>query len=183
MSSSIAQWFGILGAMLQLLIVATLVRKKLHARFPIFFSFLIYLVVGNFALTVLNIRISTAHYFALFWTLGALGMILGLGIIYEVFLNVLKSYPELLDFSKLLRHTLEELARFVQRQQRAHLLVEFGLDAGVIARVDQLHELVGHFCVTIRPLSPRSPGGQKHRRENREGRQKCAHGKDLQKTE
>lgn len=102
MPSFIAQWFGILCTVLQLLIVATLVRKKLHARFPIFFSFLIYLVVGNFALTVLNTRISGIHYYALFWTLGAVGMILGLGITYEVFLNVLKSYPELLDFSKVL---------------------------------------------------------------------------------
>lgn len=102
MPSSIAQLFGILGSVLQLLIVATLVRKKLHTKFPIFFSYLIFMIGGNFALTVLNTRISGFHYFALFWTLGAIGVILGLGIIYEVFLNVLKSYPELLDFSKLL---------------------------------------------------------------------------------
>src|SRR5439155_167979 len=45
---------------------------------------------------------------------------------------------ELLDFSHLLLQPTEERARFIQRQRRVHLLVEFGLDARVIARVDQL---------------------------------------------
>ena len=45
------------------------------------------------------------------------------------------------------------ISGFVQRQRRVHFLVEIGLDASVIARVDQLRELVGNFRVTIRPLS------------------------------
>jgi hypothetical protein len=57
------------------------------------------------------------------------------------------------DSSHLLRQPLEERGRFVQRQRGVHRLVELGLDAGVIARVDQLDELVGQFRVPIRLLS------------------------------
>ena len=95
---------------------------------------------------------------------------------------VKQGLAEFLDSSHLLCQPPKELARFVQRQRRAHLLVEIGLDAGVIARVDQLDELVGPFRVTIRPLSRRSLREEKHCRENREDRQKYAYGRGLPKT-
>lgn len=102
MPASLAQWFGMFGSALQLLIITTLIRKKLHAKFPIFVGYVSFLFLGNFALIGLSTRTSPVHYFAFYWTFGAISMILGLGIIYEVFLNVLRSFPELLDFSKML---------------------------------------------------------------------------------
>jgi hypothetical protein len=85
-----------------------------------------------------------------------------------------------LDLSQLLRQPLEERTRFVQRQRGVHLLAEFGLDTGIIARVDQLDELVGHFRGTIRPLSRCRLGGENRYRENHNDRQNARMAKAFQ---
>ena len=97
------QWIVVIATpVLQIMILNTLGKKNLRTKFPIFYNFLLFSVVAEVLQTALIQFSSPAQYFFMFWTLGAINMILGLGIIYEVFLNILRPYNALLDFAKIL---------------------------------------------------------------------------------
>src|SRR5579863_5101173 len=97
------QWVLMLAnPLLQVLLLAVLIKRNLRSTLPIFFNFLIFGAITSTLETLLRPRISDVHYFFFYWTVDALSMIVSLAVIYEVFILVLKPYSALIDFGKAL---------------------------------------------------------------------------------
>lgn len=92
---------AITGPVLQVVILATMVRKNLRRHFPIFFTYVAFVllstIVGDFAY-----RLDSEQYFYIYWSKTAVAMLLGFGVLYEVFASILRPYSALIDLSKLL---------------------------------------------------------------------------------
>jgi len=87
---------------LQSVVAATLWRRKLHKKFPVFMWFLL-AMVANFAVIFPawctgNYRL----YFELFWMGAAVNAVLGFKVIHEIFLDVFRPYHTLKDLGTLL---------------------------------------------------------------------------------
>jgi hypothetical protein len=81
-------WF--VPAILQAGAAILMLRRKMHAELPMFFSYLVFKV----ALTAIlfPLRRYAPHYFYAYWIGEAISLILGLAVIYEVFSGILKRY-------------------------------------------------------------------------------------------
>jgi hypothetical protein len=86
---------------LKLAIVFFMYRRKLHLRFPIFFSFVIFGIVENLLLYVVHFG-AYATYFYTYWTVSAISVMLGFGIIYEAFTGMFRQHHGLRDFGSIL---------------------------------------------------------------------------------
>src|SRR5215471_7830148 len=102
MHMSLAQLaLAVIGPLLQVAILATMVKKNLRRHFPIFFSYLAFVLFAT-VLEDFAYRLPDAQYFYVYWSFTAVAMLLGFGVLYEVFANVLKPYSALIDLSRLL---------------------------------------------------------------------------------
>jgi len=88
-----ALWIG--GWALSLAVVLTMVRRKLRPEFPFFFSYAAFQVVSVPALFVLHQRGVYADYFYAYWVASALGIGLGLTVLYEIFQHAFRPYVAL----------------------------------------------------------------------------------------
>jgi hypothetical protein len=103
MHMSPIQWLMLLSApVLQALLLGTLIKRKVRSSVPVFFNYVVFGIVVVTLQIAMFPRISPAQYFYLYWTIEALGAILAFAVIYEVFVNILKPYTALIDFSKML---------------------------------------------------------------------------------
>lgn len=103
MQLSIFQWVLVAASILvQAILLAALVRLKFRAIFPVFFSFVAFNLLTQLLQAYLIPHITPIEYYYLFWTIQATATVLVFGVMYEVFLQVLKPYAALVDFSKLL---------------------------------------------------------------------------------
>ncbi len=86
--------------LLKAVILAVMYRKKLHLRYPVFFSYLAY----GIAVTVLlfSVRSSYRTYFYAYWSTDAVASLLALGVIYELFIGMFRQHHALRDFGTLL---------------------------------------------------------------------------------
>jgi hypothetical protein len=86
---------------MQTLVMVLMVRRKLRAAYPLFYTFLglntLSVVVG-----MLVYRYAINQYAAVYWTGSTVVMLLGFGVLYEVFVNLLKPYSALIDLGKML---------------------------------------------------------------------------------
>jgi hypothetical protein len=97
------QWLMLLSApVLQALLLGTLIKRKVRSSVPMFFNYVVFGIVIVTLQIAMFPRISPAQYFYLYWTIEALSAILAFAVIYEVFVNILKPYTALIDFSKML---------------------------------------------------------------------------------
>jgi hypothetical protein len=88
-----ALWVG--GWALSLAVVATMVRRKLRGEFPLFFAYAAFQVVSVPAQFVLFHRGVYADYFYAYWVSSALGIGLGLAVLFEIFQHAFRPYAAL----------------------------------------------------------------------------------------
>lgn len=93
-----------ISVVIQLVLLKVLVDKGLRVRFPIFFAYnagyaataTVLLWAGN------TIGPASFAYFYLYWILNTVLLLLEFGVMYEVFVHVVKPYSGLVDLAKLL---------------------------------------------------------------------------------
>ena len=85
---------------LQLAVVAIMLRRKLHKTFPVFFTYALAQVV-IFAL-LFPFRSNYSTFFNLYWGTAAVSLGLGFWVIYELFLDVFRPYHTLKDLGAVL---------------------------------------------------------------------------------
>lgn len=90
-------WFA--HPVLQLAILGMMFWRKLHRIFPVFFSY-IALQVATFAFTF-PLRYHPA-FFYFYWITTAISVVVGFGVIHEVFLDVFRPYHTLRDLGSVL---------------------------------------------------------------------------------
>lgn len=106
---SVFQWtttiISLLAAIGQLCILRILLKRKMCADFPIFVAFNAIATFTAFALGIAYMFPAfrtSERYFALYWILNGIVMLLQFGIIYEIFVNALKPYAGLVDLGRML---------------------------------------------------------------------------------
>jgi hypothetical protein len=75
-------------------LVATMVRRKINTELPLFFAFVLF-QLAELLLGALFYRMSYAHYFYAYWTMAALEILIGFGVIYEVFTSIFRPFDGL----------------------------------------------------------------------------------------
>ncbi len=81
-------------AFLQVGLCFLMVRRNLRAQFPFFFSYTAYQVVSFATLFIVYHRFYEQYFYA-YWTSGGISVLLGLAVIYEIFLEAFRPYAEL----------------------------------------------------------------------------------------
>ena len=89
----------IVGMVLQALLAVVLLARKTWKNFPIFTAYSIYSFVISMGLYAL--RSSTKAYFNLYCIVETIGILLGFGVIYEIFRTLLSSYPALRNMARI----------------------------------------------------------------------------------
>jgi len=94
--------FWIVGPVLQTVICVVLWRKNLRQRYPIFFAYNAFHVVTSIALFAVAKLGDPAQYFLAYWSINAIRVGLGFGVIYELFRTALKPYHALRDLGAMI---------------------------------------------------------------------------------
>jgi hypothetical protein len=103
MHFSAIQWVLMLAVpVLQVLMLALLIKRKLRSTLPIFFNYVVFGLITVCVPLIFLPRVSHLQYFVLYWTIEAVGMMVALAVIYEAFLLILKPYSALVDLGKAL---------------------------------------------------------------------------------
>jgi len=76
-------------------------RRKLRAEFPLFFNYIALIILATAVFQVCS-QWFWGQYFYAYWTFTAVSMILGFGVLHEVFRNILKPYSALTDFGNMM---------------------------------------------------------------------------------
>src|SRR5947209_2487712 len=93
---------AVTAALLQILVVRILIKRKLRNEFNIFFTYCCF-GVGVTALGIVGYAFSSnIQYFYLYWVMNFLLAALEFGIMYEIFVTALKPYSALIDLGKML---------------------------------------------------------------------------------
>ena len=82
-------------------LAAMMVRRKLQKEFPLFFAFVV-VQVADFAINFFAYHRSQQLYFYAYWTLAAVGILFGFGVLYEVFTAVFRPFADLREFGGVL---------------------------------------------------------------------------------
>lgn len=86
--------------LLKIVILVTMFRRKLHVRYPLFFSYLAYGVLVTALLFA--VKGSYHAYFYAYWSTAAVSSMLVLGVIYELFTAMFRQHHALRDFGSML---------------------------------------------------------------------------------
>lgn len=86
---------------LGLFLLSVMKKRKLRAEFPLFFNYIALAVIMTPVAQICS-RWFCAQYFYVYWVFIAMSMVLGFGVLYEVFVNILKPYSAVIDFGKML---------------------------------------------------------------------------------
>jgi hypothetical protein len=110
MSPNVQQALWIAHPVLELCLAGIMVWRRLHRTFPVFFAYIVFQVVNFpvlFPIYQLSISPNATDreittYFYAYWISSAISLALGFKIIHEIFLDVLRPYPNLKDLGTLL---------------------------------------------------------------------------------
>ena len=102
MAKNIQQVLFLLLPFMKAGVAYCLYRRKLHLRFPLFFSYLVYGAIASGTLYGLQQFASYRTYFYGYWTASALYAMLGFGIVYEIFTGMFRQHQGLRDFGSVL---------------------------------------------------------------------------------
>jgi len=83
------------------LVLAVMLKRKVRSEFPIFFNYLAFTAVAM-VLTFVFCLIKSPEYVYIFWALSVLSSGLIFGVLYEVFVNLMKPYSAVIDLGKLM---------------------------------------------------------------------------------
>jgi hypothetical protein len=103
MLKSYSQALWLTGLLVHSLLVVVLLAKKLWIRFPYFLGYVCFgLVTGwGFYVTLYLARAFPLFYFYAYWVCEGIGILLGLGVLYEVFRILLQSHTGLHRLAKI----------------------------------------------------------------------------------
>ena len=94
---------------LELSLAGIMFWRGLHRKFPVFFSYIVFQVVNFLVLFPIYKLSSTPYgmqhqllYFYAYWISAAISLAIGFKVIHEIFLDVLRPYPNLKDLGTLL---------------------------------------------------------------------------------
>jgi hypothetical protein len=87
---------------LQLAVAATMLSRRLHRTFPVFFAYLIWQILLFVLLFPIHLWGTYAEYFYSFWISDAISLALGFKVIHEIFLDVFRPYHTLKDLGSVL---------------------------------------------------------------------------------
>src|SRR5579872_412929 len=96
----LALW--IVHPVLELFLVGVMLWRRLHRTFPIFFAYIVFQVVNFLILFPIYQAGDSVAYFYAYWISAAISLAIGFKVIHEVFLDVLRPYPNLKDLGTLL---------------------------------------------------------------------------------
>jgi hypothetical protein len=110
MHTTIQQALWMTHPVLELSLVGVMFWRKLYRTFPVFFAYIAFQVVNFvvlFPIYQLSIGPSatqqeTMAYFYAYWISAAISLAIGFKVIHEIFLDVLRPYPNLKDLGSLL---------------------------------------------------------------------------------
>ncbi len=88
--STYASW--ILGPVLQIALLAFMIRRKLRLTFPLFFSYILFQLLKSACLSLVY-RYAYADYFDAYWTGNAISVFLALLVMDEIWRQLFGSYP------------------------------------------------------------------------------------------
>ncbi len=101
--STLANALWLAGPLTQLALIVLMVRNKLRAEYPLFFSLTIFDLLTTVGLYgVYQVSHGGMQYFYAYWTLEAVGVLLSFLVIRELFTNALKPYAALRDLGGML---------------------------------------------------------------------------------
>ena len=86
--------------LMKLVILVTMFRRKLHVRYPLFFSYLAYGVLVTALLY--GVHGSYRAYFYAYWSTTAVSAMLIMGVVYELFTAMFRQHHALKDFGTML---------------------------------------------------------------------------------
>src|SRR6202451_2200481 len=96
----LALWIAHPG--LELSLAGVVFGRRLHRTFPVFFACLV-VQVSNFLILFPIYRFDSAmHYYYAYWISAAISLAIGFKVIHEIFLDLLRPYPNLKDLGTLL---------------------------------------------------------------------------------
>jgi hypothetical protein len=87
--SAYASW--ILGPVLQITLLAFMIRRKLRLTFPLFFSYIFFQLLKSACLSVVY-RYGPLEYFDVYWTLNAVSVFLALMVMDEIWRQLFGNY-------------------------------------------------------------------------------------------
>ncbi len=96
--------FWIAHPILESVLIAIMLRRKLHRQFPVFFAYILSQIV-NFAILFPIYKSGPGHYTAYFyayWIGAAVSLAIGFKVIHEIFLDVFRPYHTLKDLGTVL---------------------------------------------------------------------------------
>jgi hypothetical protein len=110
MHANIQQALWMSHPVLELSLAGILFWRQLHRTFPVFFSYIVFQVVNFLILFPIyqwgsSVNASDraiAAYFDAYWISSAISLAIGFKVIHEIFLDVLRPYPNLKDLGTLL---------------------------------------------------------------------------------
>jgi len=94
-----ALWIAPAGAFVCL--AAMMLRRKLQKEVPVFFAFVVF-QVADFAIGFFTYHRSQLLYFYAYWTLAAVGIVFGFGVLHEIFVGVFRPFADLRELGGVL---------------------------------------------------------------------------------
>lgn len=102
MNANIELALWIAHPVLELVLVGIMLRRGLRRTFPVFFAYTAFEVVDFLILFPIYRSGSIMPYFYAYWLSAAVSLAIGFKVIHEIFLDVLRPYPNLKDLGTLL---------------------------------------------------------------------------------
>ncbi len=87
---------------LELSLAGIMFWRKLHRTFPVFFAYIVFQVLNFLVLFPIYRSGNSMAYFYAYWISAAISLAIGFKVIHEIFLDVLRPYPNLKDLGTLL---------------------------------------------------------------------------------
>ena len=87
---------------LELSLAGVMYWRRLHRTFPVFFAYIVFQVLNFLVLYPIYRSGTIMPYFYAYWISAAISLAIGFKVIHEIFLDVLRPYPNLKDLGTLL---------------------------------------------------------------------------------
>jgi hypothetical protein len=102
MNANIQLALWIAHPVLELSLAGVMFWRRLHRTFPVFFAYLVFQVLNFLVLFPIYQSNSGMPYYYAYWISAAISLAIGFKVIHEIFLDVLRPYPNLKDLGTML---------------------------------------------------------------------------------
>src|SRR5579864_1024317 len=92
---------ALVSVAMQSAVMVLMIKRKLRATYPLFFSFLALNTLGVTILVPVY-YFGIGQYFYVYWATNTILILVGFAVLYEVFVNILKPFSAVIDLAKML---------------------------------------------------------------------------------